>query len=522
MNRVTPTLELLVHTDTWVDLTDDLVNEPLRWSRGIFGAGPIDLLGRPGTLTFSLDNTDTNYLGIPYLYSPGHTSCMVGFRHGSIVRLRLSDGVNDPRYVFRGRLRVIDPDPDLYGVQLVRCMASDWLADLSTYDAGQLELMEDVRSDEVLSALIMSLPTQPMNLEIDTGLDEYEYAFDDLGGDMPKATTVAQDVLQSERGYLYLRGDATEGETLRFENRQARAAAESVWTITPEEYLPHDRSAITVPSDLAHIFNDVEVLTVPRSVDEVAVALVQLATPEEVNPGQIVQVFADYKDPLNEAEHVGGKDMIQPVATTDWTANESRDGLSSDLTASVTVTAVYWGSRCMIEITNNHATLPVYVRGPGGADGMQLRGYGLYRYRPVSSRSTNPDSVDLYGARQLPTPLLMPYQEDRNIGQGVAALLANLYGGLVKVPLQVSPDTFSSDEAIEHGINRDIGDPITLSEVATGVDEALCFIHGLSQELGVDGLLRSTYALCPGDTTDVFILDDPDHGVLDQNVLAYA
>lgn len=515
---VVPTLELF-DGSTWLDLTGDLIVEPLRWSRGIFGAGPLDLLGRPGTMTWGLDNTGTNASETPYLYSPGHTNCLTGFRHGAIVRLKLSDGTNT-RYVFRGRIRVIDPDPDLYGLQLTRCMASDWLADLAGFDAGQLDLREEVRSDELLQDLIDSLPTQPVNLDIDAGLDEYRYAFDDLGGDVPKATSVAQDILQSERGFLYLRGDETDGETLRFENRQARAGAEAVATFAAAQ-LPHASDAVSVPSDLEHIFNDIEVLTVPRRVDETPVVLVRLDTPVEVTPGTTENIFVDYQDPNNEAERVGGKDMIQPALTTDWTANESTDGSGADLSAYVTMSAVFWGSRCMIEISNTHPTRPVFVRGPGSADGLQVRGYGLYRYRPMSSRSTNTDSIDQYGVRQLPSPMLMPYQEDRNIGQGVADLIANIYGGLVRVPLQVRPDTFSSAAAIEQGIRRDIGDPITLIEVATGI-EGLCFIHGLEQELGVDNLLKTIYHVAPGDTSDVFILDDPDHGVLDQNVLAYA
>lgn len=519
---IEPTLEILVNADTWVDLTDDLVVEPLRWQRGIFGAGPLDLLGRPGTMTWALDNTYANALEIPYLYTPGHPNCLPGFRIGATVRLRLSDGTNI-RYVFRGRLRHIDPDPDLYGLQLTRCIANDWLADFAGYDAGQLFLRENVRSDELLSDLINSLPTQPMNLDIDQGLDAYQFAFDDLGGTIPKATEVAQDILQSERGYLYLRGDDTEGETLRSENRQARAGAVSLYSFNGPDHLPHDRNAITVPSDNSMVFNDVEVLTVPRSIDTGLQPLVQLTNPIEVGPGQIEQTFHDYKDPFNEAEFVGGKDMEQPVEDTDWTANEVQDGSGDDLSAYITVSAVFWGSRCMIEVTNSSPTQTAYVRGPSGADGMQLRGKGLYRYRPESSRNTNTDSVDQHGARQLASPLLMPYQGDRNVGKGVAALISNVYGGRTRVPLQIAPDTFSSAEAIEQGILRDIGDPIDVMEIGTGVVEpALVFIHGLSQELGVDNLLRTTYFLCPGDVTDVFILDDAEHGVLDQNLLAYA
>jgi hypothetical protein len=516
---VEPTLELLVD-GIWIELTDDLVNEPLRWSRGIFGAGPMDQLARPGTLTFALDNTDTNSVQIASYYSPGHPDCMYGFRHGAVVRLSLSDGTV-ARYVFRGRLRSITPDPSLYGLRMSACLAMDWLHDFAGYDAGQLDLQEDVRSDELLTALIDSLPTQPSNVDIDMGLDSYEFAVDDLGGTITKATQVAQDILQSERGYLYLRGDDTEGETLRFENRHARAAAAAV-AVFDEDDLFHTRETIVVPSDTTHIFNDVEVLTVPRRVDENPVVLVNLSAPIEVAPGATEQVFVDYLDPDNESEYVGGKDMIQPAATTDYTANDARDGTGADITTSVTVSAVYWGSRCMIEITNTGAST-AYVRGPGAEEGLHARGYGLYRYRPEGSRSTNASSITLYGSQQLPSPLLMPYQGDRNIGQGVAAFIVHVYGGLVKVPTQVMVDTFSSQARTSHGITRDIGDSLALTEEGTGVDEALVFIHGLSQELGVDGLLRTTWFLSPGDITDVLILDDPERGLIDDdNVLAYA
>lgn len=522
---VLATLELLVDTSpaTWLDLTSDVVNDPIRWSRGIFGSGPLDLLARPGWMTFTLDNTEDNTAKVPYLYSPAHENALTGWRHGRVVRLTLTDGTNT-RVKFRGRLKTILPDPDLWGLQVVHCMAQDWLAEFAEYDAGQLDLMQDVRSDELTLALINSLPTQPCNLDVDVGLDEYEFAFDNLGGDLPKATQVAQDIMQSERGFLYLRGDDTDGETLRFENRHARAAAIPVFYFGPDQF-PHEPQAVQVPSDQRHIFNDIEVLTVPRRVDPAVQELVVLDSPMEVAPGQMERIFVDYHDPDNEAEFVGAikASGVQPVPNTDYTAFEQRDGTGTNLTGSVSIVVEFFGSRAMIDITNNHASLTAFVRGPGSDEGLRVRAKGLYRYRAVSSRSTNQDSIDEHGVRQLPSPLLMPYQGDRNIGRGVADYLASLYGGLIQSPQQVSPDTFSTEAYIAQGILLDIGDPVELYETATGVRDALCFIHGLQQEIGPDGLLRSTYWLAPGDVTNVLILDDPIHGKLDAgNVLAYA
>lgn len=520
---VTPRVEALLPdeygADEWIDITGDLIRDPLRWRRGIFGAGPMDLLASPGSFTFALDNTDQNEAGLEGYWSPGHGNCRDGWRHGVLVRLRLTDGTNT-RFVFRGRLRTITPDPETPGLRAVTCVARDWLDDFANLDAVALALQENAGPEDLLQLLVDLAAEAPAHVDFDAGLDAYEFAFDDLGGSIAKASQVAQDILQSEGGYLYVRGDADAGETLRFENRHARAGIDAEYTFTADD-ISEGAAALQVPSSLEHIFNDIETLTVPRRVDAAATtALVQLDSPISVSAGHTETLFVDYRDPDNEAVFVGGKGMVQPALTTDWTANSAEDGSGSNLGASFTVTASYFGSRVMLEIANT-GTVDGYVRGPSGADGLQCRGRGLYRYRPVSSRGENATSIAAYGRQPLPTPILMPYQGDRNIGQGVAEFRANIHGGLTKVPTRVQIGSELSDALLAQGILRDIGDAIAITDTTTGSDAVLAFIHAVEQELTIEGRLSTWYTLAPGDASNVLILDDLVAGTLDENVLAY-
>lgn len=517
------TFEIELAASVWTDKTIDLIRDPLRWNRGIFGSSPTHVLARPGTFSFALDNTTQNAAGTADYYTPGHDDCVAGWKHGTRVRLKLSNGAV-ARYVFRGRVRTILPDPAISGLRVAACVAHDWLAEFAKTDAIDLPLAEDASEDELIQALIDLVADAPANTDLDTGLDSYLFAFDDLGGGVPKNPQVAQDILQSALAFLYLRGDATDGETVRLENRHARATVDVAYSFETTD-IENDPTAIEVPSNLDLVFNDIEVLTVPRRVDAAATAvLISLDAPLEVGPGQTERIFVDYKDPSNEAVYVGGKDMQAPVATTDWTANSASDGSGTDVTSDVDVTAEFFGSRAMIEVANDSAGT-AYVRGPGGADGLQVRGRGLYRYREVSSRAVNQDSIDEHGELPLSSPLLMPYQDRRVIGQGLAEYLASLHGGLIRIPRRVRIGSDTGDETlVEQAIARDLGDCI---EVPFADEAVRAFIHAGEWELALEGSmagrLRTVYTLAPADTSDVFVLDDPTLGVLDTGgVLGYA
>jgi hypothetical protein len=500
----------------WTDITADLIRDPIRWSRGMFGSGPLDRMARPGTLHFTLDNSDQNTAQTEGLYSPGHTDALTGFLRGSRVRLQLTDGIAT-RYVFRGKLRSILPDPGVTGLRTTSCTALDWLAEFADFDAANLDIYASVGADDLLTALLAVVPTAPANVDLDLGSDTYAFAFDDLGGVTPKAASVAQDILQSEMGYLYLRGDATDGETLRFENRQARAVSDVVEQFTRDQ-LANEPGAFAVPSEWEDIINDVEVRTVPRRQDAAATTvLIQCDQPIAVDAGATIFIIVEYRDPNNEAEFVGGMDMEPLTVTTDWTANAASNGSGANVAGDFTVTATYFGSRALIELENAGGSIG-YVRGPGSVDGLQARGRGVYRYAPVISRGINQDSIDIYGRRQLPESLLMPYQGDQNIGQDVAEFIARLWGGRV-FPRRVRLLSEADDNLVTSAITRDVGDMVSFTEATTGISDMGTFINAVECELSLAGQLTTWWTLAPADDSAVMIFDD---GAFDENVFGFA
>jgi len=387
------------------------------------------------------------------------------------------------------------------GLRAVTCVANDWMAEFAEADASNLALRINVRSDELLQDLIDVVDTPPVVTDLDQGEDIYPFAFDDLG-QAPRATQVAQDVLQSDLGFLVVRGDTTGGETVRFINRPSRALGAPLAAFSRQDFHPH-ADAFRVPSTVDHVFNELEALTVPRRVGEVLEVVAQLDGPIEVAAGETERFFVDYRDPDNEAEYVGGHEVEDPDANTDWTANAAEDGSGADVTASFTVTAEPFGSRVMLELTNNTGATG-YVRGPGGADGLQVRGIALRRYRTISTQGTNTTSRAMFGRRTLPSPLLMPYQNDRAVAKIAVDYLAFVHGGLDNTPERVQPATDADDDLQAQGILRDVGDVITVDEAQTAANDVRAFINGLEQELALDGRLYTWWTLAPrqvGDAT---------------------
>lgn len=512
----TPTLQVtiqMVLQGVWIEVGNDVIDrDAVQWSRGIFEHGPTARIARPGNLSFTLDNTEQNSAGLRGYYSPGHVNCRPGFKHGVDVRVRVAYGAV-ARYVWRGVVKTIAPEAGANGPKATTITAHDWMGRWSESDASNCVLRELVTADELIEDdLIPFAPAAPALLDLDVGQDVYPFVFDDLGGASPKCTQLALDLALSEGGYLYVRGDETFGETLRFENRFSRALSTSVATFTREE-LADDQDALQVPSTLDHILNDVEVETVTRRTDEDATSvLIQLDAPVRILSGDTVRLFVDYRDPAQEAAYVGGKDIVQPVANTDWTANEEEDGEGTDLTAGYTVTCEPFGSRAMLELT---ASSTGYVRGVA-APGMRVRGRGLYRYAPISSRGENATSITAFGQRQLNSPIVMPYQDDRFVGQDFAQFIANLWGSITNVPSRVQPLVDFEGSLLEQHIVRDIGDRITITEEQSAVDVDV-FIHGIEQEYS-NGLLKTWWTVEPADTTNLMVFDI---GMFDVSAFGY-
>ena len=519
----TVTVELELSAGVWTDCSGDvLARYPVKWSRGIMDSGPLDLIARPGVLSFALNNGPSNSGGLAGFYSPGHTNARSGFEHGTRARVKIDAGSGVSRMVYRGRLRTISPTPGETGPAATFCVCEDYMAEFSDTYTEELALVESKRADQLIDLLLDKMETAPAAKSLATGRDVYPFAFDNLGAaGSPTLVAIAQAVMQSERGFLYVTGDATTGELFVMESRDTRAKTASSLTLSAGDFR-YD-AGLTVPSDLSRVFNDVETIVNPRKVDAAATTiLVSLATETEIAVGQTVTLLVDYRDPSGSGTtRVGGKDMVTPAANTDYTGNAASGGGGTDLTSDLDLSATeFFGSRAKI-IAENTGSQTVYLRGPGSADGPQLRGKGLYVLQPVHSLSQNATSIAKYGRRQIDAPLDMPYQASQAIRQGVADYVAHLFGDVANVPTKATLLT-EKPALLQSALPLDIGARVTISEPPSGVSSTEVFVNGIEGTVTAGKSVSLTWTLAPASTTAVLILDDAVAGKLDSNSLGYA
>ena len=508
-------VEMEFSTGVWTENTDILLSEGLYWDRGIDAVDPTVGVATPGALHFVLDNKASNSGAKDGYYSPGHANVRSGFGFGMSARLKITSGATS-WYHFFGTLKTIDVEAGTTGQGRVFCTVVDYMDKLSETKDLRLVLRENYTVDQALTDVVGQVNTAPQNTDYDTGSDNLLFLFDDLGSNI-HAMTVCSDLMATERGFLSVRGNATDGETLRMESRKARAVATSDETFVEGELIYDD--GIVVPSMLERVVNIADAAAFPRSI-ATSVAVVQLEEEVLISAGQSVDMWVDYRDPSNSAEYVGADAVVTPlVATTDFTANDTAGGGGVDITTDFSGTVSAFASRCKITITNNGA-IAGYVRGPGSTDGLQVRGNAILRYAAVEKHAENAASIALYDQRPLPNVVDMPYQGDVNVAQSAADFIANVRGGIVNVPTVVRPNT-AVPSIMERSVDRDIGDRITVSETRTAVSAVDVHIMSVHGRMLPNRLIEIEWGVAPADMTDVLILDSAVSGILDSNRLSY-
>lgn len=521
LNRAGTTYALIL-TMNGIDevVTEDLIgDEPIGGSYGIMGSGPLDLLAGPGTFRFTLDNGPNNSASTRGYYSIGHPDARPGFRHGIEVKFAIDAGGGVYKVIGSGKLETAIPTAGIHSGMVTRCECVDWLGPFLEYGDLQLDLQEDKTDDELIAACVAEFPDAPANVDYDTGLDTFPIAFDDLGGET-SMRAVVQRILQSGLSKLALKRNATDGETLCLRNRQASLLASSLDTFDVDDFLVEGGDPIEVPSSRERVFNDPAGAVFPRRVESGGTTIIYSAdTPQSVPAGETRKVFVDWRDPDQEAAAIGAKNVQTMAANTDWTANDAEDGSGTDLTANFTVTVTEWGSRALITMVSASGS-DGWVRGPGGAAGMQVRGDAIRRYSPIEVRADLTDeaiaeSIDRFGRR--PIQIDMPYQTDPEVGRSIVSRIANQWSGTGNVPTRVQI-ILADEDLLRRVLARDVFDHVTVSETQTGVASAKVAINGIEWEIR-DNVLRIWWVLAPADPTSAWIFNE---SKFSEDAFAYA
>jgi len=480
----------------WTNVSTDVSRAVgVRFGYGIRAGGFQDRVAQTGTLTFALDNSSTNSARKLGYYSPDHANKRTGFAIGIRVRLKITHSAST-RYKFIGTLNEILPAPGAWASRLTSCTAVDWMDEAAKQKTANIATQVGKRADEIIAAIVANMTRQPVATSYAAAQLEYPYALDTAEDEQTSAMTELAKAVNSDLGYLYIKGDTSAGGKLTYEDRRVRQAANTVATALTDGagltglQLTHGRDTV---------FNRVKVSINPRRVDADATTVLYQYDGAQLialGPGESVTIIGQYRDPDQRAQRVGGVDLVTPVAGTDYAFGTGPGDTS--LTADLTVTATAGGNSVIIQLTNGGSV-------SGFVTMVRVRGRGLYAYDPITLQAEDSTSKTAYGEFVLPVDL--PHEPRQFVASSIASALLSRFKDPRSYVETVTIDANVSDAMMAAALDNEPGTLISITETATGLSASKYFINGVA---GVtDGIrLRVTWYVTPKlDTATVFVLD---------------
>lgn len=487
------------------DLTPDVILSSPKASYGIKGSGPMDRVAGTGTLKFTMDNSVLNSGGVLGYYTPGHTNARTGWEIGKSIRLKASfDGTD--YYKFRGTLINCSPTAGTHGRRIVDCTAVDWMDDAARSRIKNLDIATDQRSDQLVTTLVTdSVTKQPAATSFAVGQSTFDYAFDNLSDAKTPVLRALADVVISELGFLYVKGDTTQGGTLKFEDRHTRPKAGAAVGDFDETM-----NSLEISRSRGDLINRAYVIVHPRTVDGSVTALYELTT-TQTNPnviaGQTITLIAPFTEASINAYRVAGQSLEPLVSGTDWIANSAADGSGTNLTSDVVVTLAKTSANSVtFQIVNNHATLTAYLTT------LQVRGTGVRDTTQTILTASDATSERDFG--EIDTRIDMKYESNAGeYGNEIAKWILNIYKDPRNVVKKMSIIGNSSDALMTQCLAREPGDKITLTEAMTGIEstggsgaELAFFINGVDFEILKGNICKATWTLAPAEQQSAWIL----------------
>jgi hypothetical protein len=472
-------------TISWTDVSDDVMVEPsLTIDRGIRDDNPLARVASTGTCTFGLDNGQTNSSGLLGYYSPEHANVRDGFVSGIPIRVLVDDDTSEYE-IFHGRVQTIAPVPGVDGVRNTLIVATDLLDDIARFRLNQVPLLEDVRGNQVFRTLVEVLPNQPNGVSTTgNGGEIYPLALDNTRDEEVTMLQEFQRLAVSEFGRIWVNRVGA----LIYENRPYRSGLSVSLSLQDTQI-----ATLDVADRTRDALNRVEVTVHPRIVDDASTTILfSLNNPLEIAAGETKVILGPYRVETapDTIVRVGGLDLIDPIATTDYLMNSLQDGTGTNLTASLGVVANYGANGVQYRLTNNSG-------GIGFVTKLQARGRGVYDFRTVVVEATDDEAIVSDGVNSI--AIDMPYQEDADVAQTIADDVLAAYGPIITRPLQVS--LYVNDADLGGILGHDISTRISITEQLTNLSSKQAFINGIRFEL-IDGTLGVlTWRLAPPEDT---------------------
>lgn len=496
-----PKVEAKFNGTDWVDISADVI-APIYCSSGIMGNSPTDRVASPGRCTFQLKNSVANSAGLDGYYSPGHANCRTGFQAGLVIRVSFTfDGSTSTKWYGRIAPDGISVEPHSKGSRRTSIVAYDWMYQATVHTLYLPSYTTNKKMNEVMPLIVANMPIAPLATSYSAGQDTFASVFDTVRYNTT-AMAEFQKLAMSELGYVYLKHNGTYDELLVSEDRLYRnnvvtidniavpssladyLTDESGNYITTEDgdYIVLDqRQDINLDnamSDLGYahgsnLYNWINSVSYPKKIDaDATTVLFALNTRVEILAGETLSGFKiTYRDPTGGAKRVAGKDMVTPVADTDYWMDSVSGSDSKDLTANLTVTVTFGTEGAEYSLENTGASTG-YVY-------LQFRGRGIYIYDSVTKIFKDDTSIDAHGTHTL--NLDLKYQNDPIVADTYGNILLNTYKNPSSHARSVTFIT-KTDDLVGVFLQADCGSKVTITEDQTGINEDY-FINGWEFEV---------------------------------------
>jgi len=499
----------------WYELEDVQLNPGIQIQRGMSGTSMLDRVASPGSMTFQLDNSEGNSVGLLGYYSRNNVNCMSGWDIGIPIRCRATFlGVAETLFI--GTVEAIEPQSGKYRERKVNVHCVDWMQEASEGKIKGLTLQTNCRSDQLLAALLALTTKPPVATLIDYGADTYPYAFDNVLDSEQSLLSIIQTIEVCEQGYAFVLRDGT------FVG-QSRHRRPNVFTVS-ETFTDEDIFEVDATRGREEIINTATAVSHPRHVDATALTVLYVCPDAPNIPRGVTQDFnALYRDPLAKATRVGCVTLTPPVATTDFLFNSLASGLGTNLISQLTVTVLEnAGQGCA-----NSATIRVVNNGPqdGFLTLLQLRGKGIYDYNTSQVTVTSAASAAKYGGNDVTVD--MPHQADAAVASDVAAYIIQQCKALLT---QIKGFTYWGNQEARlmlAALTLDIGTKIGLSETVVGTAGVIppgetqpvsvldFFIQSVNLQITEGRLVKCSYGIAPADPFTYWVLERTGYTELD-------
>lgn len=461
----------------WTDVSDDVLLSPSieirygNWRRTL-----LSLIAQAGTCRYALRNDNGNLGGAQGYYSPGHANCHPFFRKKLAVRFTFRYNGVDYRK-FTGTVWSIAPTPGVDGPQYTVVTAFDVMFAYNNAVVRQTPIFSDgsivlASTRMAINAIASDNAIGHTGAVVDIDHAFWPKIFHDLGPN-ERAGAFTASLLNDSFSRFSVSGDGT----LLYTNIYRGTTTPSSFHFDADSLLD-----VSVTTDPERSVNMVRGTMHPSRDGTTTVTVWSLPSETEilVQPRETRRFDVRYTDPEQPTTRVTALGVLNPVASTDYTANSAPDGSGTDLTADVTVTlSASYPSTGELTVVNT-GSVDAYLIAP------QVRGVLTYHDPEVTIVKDTRQADEYEQLVEFDTR----YLQDPTILEGLVNILHE-EGQKPRRIDEVIIDPHVSDDHMAAVLALEPGDLFTVTEDVTGLDAVKVRAEGVALTLEEGPLLTA-------------------------------